>query len=155
MRPYADTNYFTALICGGPHGPAAEGLQTAAAEQGGPPLPATFLLRMEVINAIEQQLFFTRSGVPGVHASPEMALLHEATFMDELQRGETMVPTDLGLALLEEAFCTLAHRHTARHGFRTYDILHVATALLLGCDTFWSFDAKAKKLAKLEGLATN
>ena len=66
-----------------------------------------------------------------------------------------MAPADLDLALLEEAFHTLAHRHTARHGFRTYDILHVATALLLGCDTFWSFDAKAKKLAKLEGLKTN
>jgi hypothetical protein len=25
----------------------------------------------------------------------------------------------------------------------------------LGCDTFWSFDAKAKKLAELEGLKVN
>ena len=38
------------------------------------------------------------------------------------------------------------------HGFRTYDLLHVATALLLECDTFWSFDIKATRLAKLEGL---
>lgn len=38
------------------------------------------------------------------------------------------------------------------HGFRTYDIIHVATALALGCDTFWSFDQKARKLANLQGL---
>jgi predicted nucleic acid-binding protein len=52
-------------------------------------------------------------------------------------------------------FRELSNRHTAKGGFRTYDILHVASALVLGCDTFWSFDAKAKKLAKLEGLAVN
>ncbi|MBI4024534.1 MAG: hypothetical protein HY360_06100 [Verrucomicrobia bacterium] len=33
-------------------------------------------------------------------------------------------------------------------------LLHVSAALLLGCDSFWSFDAKASKLAALEGLAT-
>jgi len=30
--------------------------------------------------------------------------------------------------------------------------LHVAQALLLGCDTFLSFDQKANKLAQFEGL---
>ena len=51
-------------------------------------------------------------------------------------------------------FEDLVHRHTARHGFRTYDILHVATALTLGCENFWSFDERANKLAALEGLQT-
>jgi hypothetical protein len=45
-------------------------------------------------------------------------------------------------------------RHTARHGFRTYDLLHVSSALLLHCDTFLSFDPKALALASLEGMAT-
>jgi hypothetical protein len=45
-------------------------------------------------------------------------------------------------------------RHTAKHGFRTYDLLHVSSALLLKCDTFWSFDPKANRLAGLEGLET-
>jgi predicted nucleic acid-binding protein len=39
--------------------------------------------------------------------------------------------------------------------FRTYDLFHVASALVLRCDTFWSFDAKARKLAQFEGLTTN
>ncbi len=32
------------------------------------------------------------------------------------------------------------------------DRLHVASALVLRCDTFWSFDPKASKLAALAGL---
>ncbi len=44
--------------------------------------------------------------------------------------------------------------YTASHGFRTYDLLHVSSALLLHCDVFWSFDPKANKLASLEGLKT-
>jgi hypothetical protein len=46
----------------------------------------------------------------------------------------------------------LSLRHTAKHGFRAYDVLHVSSALLLRCDTFWSFDPKASRLAVLEGL---
>jgi predicted nucleic acid-binding protein len=53
---------------------------------------------------------------------------------------------------VERQFEELSLRHTARHGFRTYDLLHVASALALKCDTFWSFDSKASKPAELEGL---
>ena len=55
-------------------------------------------------------------------------------------------------AELAEKAEQLSLRHTARRGFRTYDLLHVASALLLGCDSFLSFDEKASQLAKLEGL---
>jgi predicted nucleic acid-binding protein len=41
---------------------------------------------------------------------------------------------------------------TARLGFRTYDLLHVASALVLGCDTFWSFDERTRNLARREEL---
>jgi predicted nucleic acid-binding protein len=58
----------------------------------------------------------------------------------------------MSLAELEQQFEELALRHTAKHGFRTYDLLHVASALVLKRDTFWSFDPKASKLAALEGL---
>jgi hypothetical protein len=55
-------------------------------------------------------------------------------------------------ARLEALVEDTALRHTARNGFRTYDILHVAAATILECDTFFSFDVRAKKRAKLEGL---
>jgi predicted nucleic acid-binding protein len=53
---------------------------------------------------------------------------------------------------LEGQFEELSLRRTARYGCRTYDLVHVASALLLGCDALWSFDTKATHLAQLEGL---
>lgn len=58
----------------------------------------------------------------------------------------------LSESALERQFDLLCQRHTAKGGFRTYDLLHVSAALVLGCDAFWSFDARAKRLAKLAGL---
>ncbi|MBE7501425.1 MAG: hypothetical protein HS113_14195 [Verrucomicrobiales bacterium] len=63
--------------------------------------------------------------------------------------------TEISLPDLGRMFETLARRHTAKHGFRAYDLLHVSSALVLRCDAFWSFDAKTRKLARLEGLLTN
>ena len=57
-----------------------------------------------------------------------------------------MVLTDI-----ESEFDSLVRRYTAKHGFRTYDIIHVASALKLRCKRFLSFDAKANALAKLVG----
>ena len=53
---------------------------------------------------------------------------------------------------LAQRFEKISLRHTASHGFRVYGVIHVASALLLECDTFWSFDAKACRLAALEDL---
>ena len=58
----------------------------------------------------------------------------------------------LAAAELEKQFAELSLRHTARHGFRTCDLLPVASALVLKCDGFWSFDPKAARLPALEGL---
>ena len=55
---------------------------------------------------------------------------------------------------LEMEVTSLVARHTSKHGFRTYDILHVAATVTLGCQRFISFDTKALALAKLVGLQT-
>jgi predicted nucleic acid-binding protein len=46
----------------------------------------------------------------------------------------------------------LAQTRTPRPGTRTLDILHVASALLLGADTFHTMDRNQAKLARVEGL---
>lgn len=155
MKPYLDTNFLTAFYSGGMHSAEAERLSQHAAMQGGVPIPVTVLTRMEVINSFQQQVFFTRNGVPGIHASTEAAMLEESLFVDDLQRGVLIHAAPIQFETLMPVFDELAHRHTMRHGFRTYDIMHVASALILECDTFWSFDAKAKRLAELEGLKVN
>ena len=57
--------------------------------------------------------------------------------------------------LPERAFdvcADLARRHGPKLGVRTLDSLHVACALELKADRFWTFDDRQAKLAKAEGL---
>jgi predicted nucleic acid-binding protein len=46
----------------------------------------------------------------------------------------------------------LAFQYTAKRGHRSFDVLHVATALHLGATELLTFDANQKKLAQAEGL---
>ncbi len=150
MRVYADTNFLVRLFLK----LREEEVATIAGFARGElrPFPVTWLLRVELCNAIELYVFRARSGArPRVTA--EIAGLAWAQFAEDLRRGK-MCATNVSSSQLADEAETLSLRHTLRHGFRTYDLLHVASALLLGCDTFWSFDGKASRLAKLEGLDT-
>ena len=53
-----------------------------------------------------------------------------------------------------EVCAQLAHRHAARLGVRTLDTLHVASALELKAEHFWTFDGQQAKLALAAGLKT-
>ncbi len=155
MKVYADTNFLTSLLCPGPHQSEARRLDRLVEIKQAGPYPMTLLSRLEFVNALQQSVYTTRHGVPGIRIVPEHALGVEAAFHEHIKAGSLVCRASVDEAVLENQFHTLVHRHTAKEGFRTYDILHVSTALALGCDTFWSFDTKAKKLAKLEGLAVN
>ena len=61
----------------------------------------------------------------------------------------------LEISMPEMAFetCTeLARRHVARIGTRTLESLHVASAVELKADSFWTFDHRQAKLAEAVGL---
>jgi predicted nucleic acid-binding protein len=116
-----------------------------------PPLPLTWLHRLEAINAFQLHVFAGRSQGQ-VRITSEQAAAAHATFQTDLAQPVFLRLVELSVAELQAQFEELALRHTASHGFRTYDLLHVASALLLKCDTFWSFDPKASRLARLEGL---
>lgn len=53
-----------------------------------------------------------------------------------------------------EVCAQLAQRHAARLGVRTLDTLHVASALELKVERFWTFDERQAKLALAAGLKT-
>lgn len=148
---YADTNFFTNTLVDMSHRREAEGLLFECPQR----LPVTWLHRLEVVNALQQCVFLTRQGMQQLRVAPELAAASEARFFDEVDLGIQYHHSTISPEAIESMFQDLSHRHTAREGFRTYDILHVSSALVLGCDTFWSFDQKARKLARLEGLAVN
>lgn len=151
MRAYADTNFFPRLYLRLPDSEEALELLNKARRQAGQPLPVTWLHRLEVLNALQLHVFTAKN--PGqVPVTIEQAMVARATFQADLAEADFLRPAQLELQALEAQFEELALRHTAKHGFRTYDLIHVASALILNCDEFWSFDPKASKLASLEGL---
>jgi predicted nucleic acid-binding protein len=151
MKPYADTNFFTRLYLMLDDSPSAIALAGAARDGEADPIPVIWLHHAELVNALQLHVFSGQQ--PGhTRVSPEQAAIALATFREDLAAQDFLRPARLPEAELEKQAEALALRHTAKHGFRTYDLLHVAAALLLGCDTFWSFDARALKLARLEGL---
>lgn len=149
MMVYADTNYLTRLYLQRPESAVAEDLLSTRL----PVLPVTWLTRLELINAFELSVLIG-FGVARSNVTRELAAACQRQFRDDLAQGVAMRLVEISPAALAARFEEIALRYSARHGFRAYDILHVASALELGCRNFWSFDKKTSKLAKLEGLKT-
>lgn len=154
MRPYADTNFFTRLYLALPDSEAVLARVKAADEAKAPALPVTSFHRMELCNAFQLHVFQGRQAGQQ-RVTPEQAAAGLALFRDDISRGSFVRLVSVSTADLEREFEELSLRHTAGHGFRTYNIIHVCYAMLLHCDTFWSFDPKAVRLAELEGLRTS
>ncbi len=150
MNVYADSNFIVSLYLPWRDNGLALRIHQ---EEGRSPLPVTSLTRCEVINSFQLSYFLGKSGA-GPSFTSEQILLAEQDFLDDLRDGEILRRATAEEARLDALFVSLSHRHTGRHGFRTYDLMHVATALSFGCRSFWSFDTKASRLAKLEGLKT-
>ena len=79
----------------------------------------------------------------------------EAQRMNTRLDDHTSLGRWLSIAMPENAFdlcADLARRHGPKLGVRTLDSLHVACALELKAERFWTFDERQAKLAKAEGL---
>lgn len=117
-------------------------------------LVAPALLCFEVANGLQRMVFESRTGGQW-RVTPEAAAAAQAKFSEHLGDGVFLKRTPLALEDIETEFNTLVARHTARSGFRTYDIMHVAAARTLRCKRFLSFGERAKRLAKFEGLVVD
>ncbi len=151
MALYCDTNLLIRLYVELPESALALQRLARHRRRGEARLPITWLHQLETLNAFEQLVFLARQG-QGTRMTPEKAALAAAQFDDDLADGHGLESTPIPVHELLKQSRALAQRHTAKHGFRAYDIAHVASALMLDCDEFWSFDAKASHLAALEGL---
>ncbi|HZQ47478.1 MAG TPA: PIN domain-containing protein [Verrucomicrobiae bacterium] len=152
MKPYADTNFLTRLYLSLPGTSEAVQAMDRLGNNGRAALPITWHHRLETINAFQLLVFTSAQSPHQPRVTLEQASVAQANFRGDLSKPTFYREAPLVLSELELQFEELSLRHTAQHGFRTYDLLHVASALALNCDVFWSFDSKALKLASLEGL---
>jgi len=79
------------------------------------------------------------------------AALKKRLFLEDVANG-IFVITPIPASELFAKACKLADRHSARLGTRSLDLMHVAAALLLKAETFFSFDERQRKAAKADGL---
>jgi hypothetical protein len=150
MAAYSDSNYLARFYLGIGWPPETGTLlRTYVTSRQ---LPVFWLHRMEVFNTFQALVFLARRGGPW-RITPEHAAAAHARFQEDCANPASLLEQiSISTADLETRFEELSLRHTAKQGFRTYDLLHVSAALLLDCDRFWSFDEKANRLATLEGL---
>ena len=141
MSSYLDSSLLTSLYAPDGHSASAREYLLQAA---GPFLLTPFG-EAELTNAIELRVF--RHEITVAQAQAALARL-TAHIADGVFHAAP-VP-----AAMYDVARQLLRRHTATLGTRTLDILHVAAALVLHADSFYTFDRAQAKLARAAGLAT-
>jgi predicted nucleic acid-binding protein len=135
---YADTSVFVSLYLPDAHSKEA---QQHMAQH--PRVWLTPLHRAEWTHAIGQHVFQHK-----ITSREAQSVYRE--FERDREAGVWM---EIGLPERAfEACIALGRNRVARLGVRTLDTLHVATALELQAERFWTFDRRQAKLAEAEGL---
>jgi predicted nucleic acid-binding protein len=140
LSAYADSSFVVSLYLTDVHSPEAR-----RRVQGVPPLILIPLHHAEWAHALGQHQF--RGTV-----TAEVARRAHAQFVSDgaanLWR-EAPLPENAFELCIE-----LGRRYAPKLGMRTLDTLHVACALELKAERFWTFDERQAKLAKAAGLKT-
>src|ERR1035437_9198745 len=137
---YADTSFLVSLYLPDRHTSEVERRLSSR-----PSLWMTPLHVAECTHAIEQHVF--RKAITRSEADRALQRFHEYRAQNVWREA----------SLPDQAFevcAQLAQRHAARLGVRTLDTLHVAAALELKAEHFWTFDGRQAKLALAAGLRT-
>ena len=141
MTAYMDSSFFVSLYAADGHSAAARELMNQK-----PAVWLTPLHTAEFFHAITRQVFLGK-----ISAAESVSVYHDLEH-DYAAGIWQRIP------LPENAFelcAELARRHGPKLGSRTLDSLHIACALELKAERFWTFDERQAKLAKAEGMKTN
>jgi predicted nucleic acid-binding protein len=140
LSVYVDSSFLVSGYIVDAHSPSVD--QRLAAT---PAISVTPFNRAELASAIYQQVFLKR-------LSQAEAQLAWDDFERDCHQG---VWINVGFPLRAwETSIVLARRHGANLGVRALDSLHVACALELKAQRFWTFDDRQAKLAEAVGLDT-
>ncbi len=141
MSSYLDSSLLTSLYAPDAHSTAAREYLLQATG----PLLLTPFGEAELTNAIQLRVFRREINAAQAQAALTQLAAHIATGVFQA----TPIP-----AATYDVARQLSRKHTARLGTRTLDILHVAAALILHADSFYTFDRVQAQLASAAGLAT-
>lgn len=140
MVTCGDTSFLFSLYGNDINSPKAVAWATAATG----PISLSPYNTFELGNALRFAEF--RKVIP-----PGDAALYWSQFEAATNQGRLVVAL-CNLADVLDVATRLSSARTVVGGHRSFDILHVACALVLGADEFLTFDANQKKLAESEGL---
>ena len=140
MTAYADTGFLVSLYLTESTSKAADKALSANHQ----PLPLTLLGRLEMRNAFNLAVKWRR-----ITAAERDALWQDVEA--DIASG-FLVPTTVPAADLHTKAWELSGRYSPAVGTRSLDLLHVAAAVLLKTDTFFSFDKRQRQAAAGEGM---
>jgi|ERR1041384_6545078 predicted nucleic acid-binding protein len=150
MRAYADTSFLVKLLTGEEGTAEAVDLYRGL---GRPPVFYLSLHSLEVANAIRQRAFHQRQTAP---ASERLDIKRRRdtalALLDKYIARRAFIDSSVDMDKAIETARSLSAKHTERLGCRGFDLLHVALALELECDTFLTADHIQGTLARAEGL---
>ena len=138
MTAYVDTSFLVSTYVVDAHSSRADQCLATA-----PSVSLTPFNRAEFANAIYQQVFLQRLTLV-------KAQLAWKDFESDCRQG-IWITADFPSRAWETAI-DLARRYGPTLGVRTLDSLHVACALELRADKFWTFDERLARLAEAVGL---
>ena len=139
MSGYADTSFLVSLYTVDINSFSAQALMQSASL----PLLLTPLSEMELVNTLYLRLFRRELRAPQIHAA-------HAAFQSDIHDG-MFQHRPLSMPVFDKAQ-TLSRKQTPRLGTRGIDVLHVASALVWGAETLYTFDRSQRRLAEAEGL---
>ncbi len=140
MSAYADTGFLCSLYAPDAHTKRAASRMRRQAL----PLAFTWIHQLELRNAFRLRVFRRE-----IKPSQRDASLN--AHLSDLAAGVLTAASPPQSEVMTEAE-RLSALHTHKLGTRSLDILHVAAALVLGQNTFLSFDRRQRSLARAAGL---
>ncbi len=146
MKAYPDTSFLCAFYLKQSNSPAAATHAATMRE----PLHVTALLAYEFRQSLRFQVW-RRTAHPREGVAPADAQAAASQFDADLSAGVALLIPCHFSEVLQRAD-ELSRRHTMTGGHRSFDVLHVATALHLGAAEFLTFDANQRRLAAAEKL---
>jgi predicted nucleic acid-binding protein len=136
---YADTSFLVSLYTPDSNSRVAVELM----QQVDLPLLLTPLGEVELMNTLQLRIF--RRELTSLQAKAAASDIRKD--FDE----EILVLKPFSATMFEKAK-QISQRRTRSLGIRALDLLHVASALILQTDAFYSFDDDQRRLARAEGL---